>query len=148
MKSTTVVIVVNAKEYLSEIKHQDKALKKKIERLEYLKGKTLKTTLVLGNDGGSGIHKKDTLEDDIIDYLEYEQEIEREMDTLEEFKLQVSEQLDKLEKTEETMVLFYRYVELLDWRQVASKVGCSIRTCHELNTRGLENFRQTVSLHI
>lgn len=143
-----VVIPVNAKEYLSEIKHKDRALKDKIEKLEYLKSKALKTTVSLSNEGGSGIHKKDTIEDAIIDYLQYEQEIEKEMDALEEFKLQVSEELDKLEKTEETMVLFYRYVELLDWKQVASKLECSVRNCHELNTRGLQNFKQTVSLHI
>lgn len=67
-----VVIAVNAKEYLFEIKHRDKAIKDKIEKLEYLKGKALKTTVSLGNDGGNGIHKKDTMEDAIVDYLEYE----------------------------------------------------------------------------
>ncbi|MBP3886922.1 MAG: hypothetical protein J6F30_04610 [Cellulosilyticum sp.] len=139
---------MNAKEYLSEIKYRNKALKEKMEKLEYLKAKALKTTVSLDNDGGNGIHKKDTMEDTIIDYLIFEQEIEREMDSLGEFKLQVSEEIDKLDKTEEAMVLFYRYVELLDWKQIAREVGCSIRTCHEINNRGLENFKQTVSLHI
>lgn len=132
---------VTAKEYLSQIKEHDRSLKKKLERLERLKSKATNSTVSLGSEGGSGIRKKDSLEDAIIDYMEFEQEIEKEMDQLGQLKLKISEELDTLLDSREATILFHRYIELLEWNEVSHKVGWSIRTCHLLNNKGLENFK-------
>lgn len=131
---------MTAKEYLLRIKQWDKSLKRKLEKLEKLKSRSTSTTVVLGNEGGTGVHKQDTMEDAIIGYIELERELRNDMDELNQFKLQVSEQLDQLDDAQEAETLFHRYIELMQWKQVAKVMGVSLRSCYTLNDSGLENL--------
>lgn len=131
---------MTAKEYLLQIKQWDKSLKRKLEKLEKLKSRSISTTVALGNEGGTGVHKQDTMEDAIIGYIELERELRNDMDELNQFKLQVSEQLDQLDDAQEAETLFHRYIELMQWKQVAKVMGVSLRSCYTLNDSGLENL--------
>ena len=133
---------MTAKEYLLQIKEWDKSLKRKLEKLEKLKSRSTRTTVALGNEGGTGVHKQDTMEDAIIDYIELELEIQKDIDEFSQFKLQVSEQIDKLEDQQQIRVLFYRHLELLSWKQVAGITNQSIKTCQRLEQDALENLNK------
>lgn len=75
---------------------------------------------------------------------ELEDELERELTILLELDRQINSCLDALEEPNHMLVLAYRYMEGLGWKQVSAKMGVSCATARRWHTDALEAFKMPV----
>lgn len=53
---------------------------------------------------------------------------------------EISDKIERLENEDEKDVLFYRYIKLMKWEDIAVELGFSWQYVHKIHARGLKNF--------
>lgn len=53
---------------------------------------------------------------------------------------EISDKIERLENEDEKDVLFYRYIKLMKWEDIAVELGFSWQHVHKIHARGLNNF--------
>lgn len=79
-------------------------------------------------------------DDSIMNRMAKILEMEKQLTELYEFRIELSEKIDKLENTNERAVLRYRYVLNLNWEQIADKMGYALRQVHRIHESAIKNF--------
>lgn len=56
---------------------------------------------------------------------------------------EITDRIERLENEDQKDVLFYRYIRLMKWEDIAVKMGCSWAHSHRIHSIALENFMLT-----
>lgn len=127
------------KEYLIKAYRIDQRINSKIEQLEMLNVLATKATTTLSDmpRGSRNVHK---MEDSIMKIFDVEQEINKNIDELVDYKLKVTTDIFKLDNPEFQTVLELRYLCFKTWDQIAYEMGYSVRGIYKLHNRALDGF--------
>lgn len=135
---------MTAKEYLSQIRLMDMKINNKLKELEHLK--EMSTTLA----GFSFMERVqtsketgDTIGKTIAKIIDYQHEINKDIDALVDLKKEIIGSIEKLADSDYIELLYKRYVEFKKWEQIAVDMNYDIRWVYRLHGRALEEINKT-----
>lgn len=95
-----------------------------------------------------GLHTQPRSEAPFVKILEQvymlEDELERELEILLELDKQINSCLDRLSEPNHVLVLAYRYMDGLSWKQISGKLDVSNATVRRWHSDALEAFKMPV----
>src|SRR5690625_7581780 len=78
-------------------------------------------------------------------FIEVAEEINDKIDNLVDLKLSVSNEIDRLDKSEHRILLRLRYINLQSFESIAVSMGYDIRQVHRLHGNALQAFSERVT---
>lgn len=138
--------MMTAKEYLQQIYHLDRRIKRLQSRREEIRADlySVKSTTdynadrvqtsVAGDSMLRLIAKVDSIERDIV----------KELDQLISMKTRISKEIEQVQDTTAKDILYQRYVSFLSFEQIAVNLGYSRRHIDRLHGRALYLFKKDV----
>lgn len=127
-----------AKRYLQQIRRLDTKINRDIEELHRLKAMVTKITPTLKQDVVSGGGTQDKLAEDMSKIIDFEEEINREIDCFVDARKAVTATIDKVEDARLHTVLNMRYVQFKTWEQIACYMGRSYQWVCKLHGTALQ----------
>lgn len=128
----------SAKRYLQQIRRLDTKINRDIEELHRLKAMTTKITPTLKPDAVSGGGTQDKLAEAMSKIIDFEEEINREIDCFVDARKAVTATIDKVEDARLHTVLNMRYVQFKTWEQIACYMGRSYQWVCKLHGTALQ----------
>lgn len=127
----------SAKRYLQQIMRLDTKINRDIEELHRLKAMVTKITPTLKQDVVSGGGTQDKLAEAMSKIIDFEEEINREIDCFVDARKAVTATIDKVEDARLHTVLNMRYVQFKTWEQIACYMGRSYQWVCKLHGTAL-----------
>lgn len=128
----------SAKRYLQQIRRLDTKINRDIEELHRLKAMVTKITPTLKQDVVSGGGSQDKLAEAMSKIIDFEAEINREIDFFIDARNAVTATIDKVEDARLHKVLNMRYVQFKTWEQIACYMGRSYQWVCKLHGTALQ----------
>lgn len=128
----------SAKRYLQQIMRLDTKINRDIEELHRLKAMVTKITPTLKQDVVSGGGTQDKLAEAMSKIIDFEEEINREIDCFVDARKAVTATIDKVEDARLHTVLNMRYVQFKTWEQIACYMGRSYQWVCKLHGTALQ----------
>lgn len=134
----------NAKDYLSQIRYINQEIESRIDERNQLRHSVMLKTSTSKPDK---VQETGTMnfDDKYMKFIEVSEDINGKIDDLVELKMQVSNEIDLLDKPEHRIILRLRYVNLNTFEEVAVKTDYDIRQVHRLHGNALQDFEKRVS---
>lgn len=117
---------MKAKEYLSQAYRLDQRIDAKIEQVMSLRNLAAKATSTLSDAMPSGTRNIHRMEDIIIKIIDFENEINADIDRLVDLKREIMRVIKALPNPEYQTLLELRYLCFKPWEQIAVEMGYSI----------------------
>lgn len=135
---------MTAKEYLRQAYLLDRFIESNIKTLEDLK--LMRTTIQgCSYDERVGSNPNRNIEAPFIRTIEkiweLEDEINEQICQQVSLHREINEAIDQLEDPAERLVLKYRYLNGMEWENIAREMSVSYRTVHRINASALKNFK-------
>ena len=135
---------MESKDYLNQIKHVKSDIQSRVrERNELRSAVEMKTTSYNADkvqEGGAG-----RFDDKYMKYVEASESINKKIDELIDLKMQISNEIDMLEKSEHRIVLRMRYINLESFEKITVMLGYDMRHIHRLHGTALIEFGKKMS---
>lgn len=124
---------------LTSIRDFNIHIKKRYEKVEALKLSTLPSAIRYDKDKIQS-SPQNYQEKALADAVDLEYEIEEEIASMDELKINVYNVINSLEDEEEQKLLLFYYYDVLSWQDVAAKMHRSESSIYDLRLIALENF--------
>lgn len=136
---------MTAKEYLERIQLRDEQINQKLHELEDLqRRRTAISAVDYSKEKSTGSRSNEApfekFSDKITDLIA---EINREIDLFAAEKHEIINQIQGLGDCKLVKILYKRYVEYMDFGDIADEVGYTYQYTIELHTRALKDFENT-----
>lgn len=129
---------MTAREYLEQVCEMDKRINAKCDELCHLKALCEKVTTTMSDMPKGGNDKEDAY----IQLAEARDEINADIDRLAEVKEEVRAAIGVMEDKLLRDLLVHRYIDCLEWAQVAAKIGRTVdMTRKKLHYEALAQFQ-------
>lgn len=127
------------KEYLMQIYKLNKKIKSKLSERDEIMNTLIRAT----DTSKENIHTLDVgrpTEDTVIRLMRYNDDVNEHVDELVDLKVQIAEEIMKLEHENHRVVLRERYIHCKSFEQIAVNEGYVYRHITRLHGRALEEF--------
>lgn len=131
---------MTSKEYLSQFSDFKSEVHNKLEYIENLKDKAMKITTFPNEHGGSRIAKTDSMESSIIEFMDLEREVVKDIDKLIQIENTIQKSIDKLSDRRCRTIIELRYLLLSSWATIEMKTGYSYKQCKRLEQQALKEI--------
>lgn len=134
---------MDVKEYLNQIKYTNQEIQSRIDEKNQLRSAvSLKTSSFNENK----VQETGTLhfDDKYMKYIEVADEINEKIDELVDLKLSISNEIDRLDKSEHRILLRLRYINLQPFENIAVAMQYDIRQVHRIHGNALKAFSERV----
>lgn len=132
---------MTAKEYLEQIKHKDVIINNMIHEKEFLMNEMCGVKAVRYDlDKVQSSPDGDRMATIMAEIEEKEEEINRQIDDLCDFRLQVTRLINALQDEKHISVLYKRYVQFQTWGQIAGDLQYTDRHVMRLHGAALDAF--------
>lgn len=138
---------MKAKEYLSQAYRLDQRIDAKIEQVMSLRNLAAKATSTLSDAVPSGTRNVHRMEDIIIKIIDFENEINADIDRLVDLKREIMRVIKALPNPEYRTLLELRYLCFKPWEQIAVEMGYSIDNVYKLHRMALKTLEVQESGH-
>lgn len=135
---------MDVKEYLNQIKYTNQEIQSRIDEKNQLRSAvSLKTSSFNENK----VQETGTLhfDDKYMKYIEVADEINEKIDNLVDLKLSISNEIDRLDKSEHRILLRLRYINLRPFENIAVAMQYDIRQVHRIHGNALKAFSERVT---
>lgn len=131
--------MLNAKDYLMQIRKLDCLIKNKQEEVMYLEAQTVRGDCYEGDRVQTSVdpHSRENL---LIKIIQVKQEIRKDIFRLTDLRQEVMKVIDELDDVDEIDVLYKRYLYFNCWEQIAIDKGVSIRHIYRIHGQALLNI--------
>ena len=134
-------MVLEAKEYLQQIKRCDTIINSKLAEVDALYGMITRITPVLKDDAGSGGGgQQDKIGNALSKIVDLKNEINRDVDRFADLKREATSLLEKLDNPLHYEILHKRYILYQTFEQIAADMDFTYRWVCILHGRGLQAF--------
>ena len=132
------------KEYLNKIRYTNQEIQSRIDEKNQLRSAVSLKTSSFQSDK---VQESGTLnyDDKYMKFIEVAEEINDKIDNLVDLKLSVSNEIDRLDKSEHRILLRLRYINLRSFESIAVAMGYDIRQVHRLHGNALQAFSERVT---
>ena len=124
---------MTVKEYLSQARYLDQRINSKIQQVASLNGLATKATSVITGMPRNPNYAIASMEDAVTKIVDFQTEINRDIDRLVDLKQEIADTIKAVENTEYQTILEKRYLCFLSWEQIAVDMGYSIRNVQILH---------------
>ena len=131
---------MKAKEYLSQAYRLDQRIDAKIEQVMSLRNLAAKATSTLSDVAPSGTRNVHRMEDIIIKIIDFENEINADIDRLVDLKREIVSTIKSVPNLECQMLLELRYLCFKPWEQIAVEMGYGIDNIFRLHQKALKSL--------
>ena len=135
---------MTAKEYLSQAYRLDQRIDAKIEQVMSLRNLAAKATSTLSDAMPSGTRNIHRMEDIIIKIIDFENEINADIDRLVDLKREIVSTIKSVPNLECQMLLELRYLCFKPWEQIAVEMGYGIDNIFRLHQKALKEVDKTI----
>ena len=135
---------MTAKEYLSQAYRLDQRIDAKIEQVMSLRNLAAKATSTLSDVAPSGTRNVHRMEDIIIKIIDFENEINADIDRLVDLKREIVSTIKSVPNLECQMLLELRYLCFKPWEQIAVEMGYGIDNIFRLHQKALKEVDKTI----
>ena len=132
---------MTVKEYLSQTYRLDQRIDAKLEQIMALRKLAAKATFILSDDVPSGVRNTRRREDIIVKTMDFENEINADIDSLVDLKREIVSTIKAVPNLEYQTLLELRYLCFKSWDQIAVKMGYDLRYTHKLHKLALEECK-------
>lgn len=129
----------DAKAYLRKIELADVHINNKLEDMNKLRTMVTKITATISPVCVSGSGSQDKLGDAIAKIVDLQDEINRKIDNYVDLKKEVGELLDKIQDSDQLMVIHKRYVEYKPLELIALEMNCTYRNVCYIHGKALQS---------
>ena len=138
---------MTAKEYLSQAYRLDQRIDAKIEQVMSLRNLAAKATSTLSDAAPSGTRNVHRMEDIIIKIIDFENEINADIDNLVDLKREIMAAIRSIHDPDYCTVLELRYLCFKPWEQIAVEMGYGIDNVYKLHRMALKTLETQESGH-
>ena len=131
---------MTAKEYLSQAYRLDQRIDAKIEQVMSLRNLAAKATSTLSDAVPSGTRNVHRMEDIIIKIIDFENEINADIDRLVALKREIVSTIKSVPNLEYQILLELRYLCFKPWEQIAVEMGYGIDNVFRLHQKALKDL--------
>ena len=135
---------MTAKEYFSQAYRLDQRIDAKIEQVMSLRNLAAKATSTLSDAMPSGTRNIHRMEDIIIKIIDFENEINADIDRLVDLKREIVSTIKSVPNLECQMLLELRYLCFKPWEQIAVEMGYGIDNIFRLHQKALKEVDKTI----
>ena len=128
---------MTVKEYLSQARYLDQRINSKIQQVASLNDLATKATSVITGMPRNPNYAIASMEDAVTKIVDFQTEINRDIDRLVDLKQEIADTIKAVENTEYQTILEKRYLCFLPWEQIAVDMGYSIRNVQTLHGKAL-----------
>lgn len=133
---------MKAKEYLLQAKYLDQQVQSKLNEIERLNTLATSMNSVISDMPKAKGHTTSRLEDTVVKIIEYENEIQADLDRLITLKREINETIGKIQDVEYRLILQKRYLELCSWEEISTDVDKKVRWVQVIHGRALEELQK------
>lgn len=135
---------MEVKEYLNQIRYIHQDIQSRIDEKERLRQSM---TLKISSFSENKVQESGTLhyDDKYMKFVEVAEEINRKIDSLVDLKMQVSNDIDRMDKSEHRVLLRMRYINLMPFENIAVDMGYDIRQVHRIHGNALQSLSEHVT---
>ena len=131
---------MTAKEYLSQAYRLDQRIDAKIEQVMSLRNLAAKATSTLSDAAPSGTQNVHRMEDIIIKIIDFENEINTDIDRLVDLKREIMRVIKALPNPEYQTLLELRYLCFKSWEKIAIEMNYSIQHIYRLREKAFKEI--------
>ena len=131
---------MTAKEYLSQAYRLDQRIDAKIEQVMSLRNLAAKATSTLSDAAPSGTQNVHRMEDIIIKIIDFENEINADIDRLVDLKREIMRVIKALPNPEYQTLLELRYLCFKSWEKIAIEMNYSIQHIYRLREKAFKEI--------
>jgi DNA-directed RNA polymerase specialized sigma subunit len=133
-----VIQMLDAKEYLKQIRLFDANINNKLEEMQNLKEMAVKITANIKPVVVTGSHSQDKLGDAVAKIVDLQAEINRAVDSYVDKKKEISAVIEKIQNPDQLAVIHKRYFEFKTWEQIACEMNYTYRNICYIHGRALQ----------
>ena len=138
---------MNAREYLSGAYLLDQRINAKLEQVTALRTLAEKATTDCSRERVQSSKSNGTLENVVVKIVELENDIDRDIDRLVDFKRQLKTIFSEVQQPELHLLLEMRYLNYKTWEQIAEAMNYTWRNVLYLHKKALSAVEDTQSFH-
>ena len=131
---------MKAKEYLSQAYRLDQRIDAKIEQVMSLRNLAAKATSTLSDVAPSGTRNVHRMEDIIIKIIDFENEINADIDRLVDLKREITGVIKAVPNLEYQTLLELRYLSFKSWEQIAIEMNYSIQHIYRMREKAFKEI--------
>ncbi len=132
---------MTVKEYLSQAKFLDQRINSKIQQVAALNDLATKATSTLTGMPRNPNHATSTMEEAIAKIIDFQSEINRDIDRLVDLKQEITATIKAVGNTEYQTVLEKRYLCFQSWEQIAVEMGYDLRWLYRIHGKALDEVQ-------
>ncbi|WP_312059897.1 DUF1492 domain-containing protein [Anaerotignum sp.] len=129
------------KEYLSQAHYIDQRINSKIEQVASLRNLTTKATATLTDMPGSASRSSHPMEDIIVKMIDFENEINADIDCLVDLNVEITSLIKRVENPEHRALLELRYLCFKTWVQIAVEMEYDLRWIYRMHKKALTDAK-------
>lgn len=133
---------MKAKDYLLQAKYLDQQIQSKLNEIERLNSLATNMNSVISDMPKARGNSTSRLEDTVVKIVEYENEIQADLDQLFTLKREINETIGRLSDVEYRLVLQKRYLELCTWEEISADIDKKVRWVQVIHGRALEDLQR------
>ena len=134
------------KEYLSQAKFLDQRINSKIQQVAALNNLATKVTSTLTGMPHNPSHATSTMEETINKIIDFQAEINRDIDRLVDLKKALFTTFKAVGNTEYQTILEKRYLCFQSWEKISVDLGYDLRWVYRLHGKALDMVRSITGL--
>lgn len=129
---------MTAKEYLSQAYRIDRRIDAKIEQVASLRNLATKATSTLSDSAPSGSRNIHRMEDVIVKIIDFENDINAEIDSLVDLKREITSVIKAVPNLEYQTLLELRYLCFKSWEDIADEMNYSIQHIYRIREKAFK----------
>lgn len=131
---------MTAKEFLERVMIAQLEVEARLEQIARLQVMATQTTLTLKSVVSHGNKVGSSIENLVLELPEQIWKLEKEISEFVEVRSQATEVISSMENYNERILIEYRYLCLLSWRQIARIMNFSLDHVFKIHRQALRNF--------
>ena len=129
------------KEYLVQGYKIDQRIESKLAQVQSLNDLAIKATSVMSLVPPSGTRNVHRMEDTIVKIVDLQEEINRDVDELVDFKREIVSVIKNIGNPEYRTVLELRYLRFMTWEEIALEISVNLRQIYRIHDRALREIK-------
>jgi DNA-directed RNA polymerase specialized sigma subunit len=138
------VVLLNAKEYLRQLRRLNDIVQSKLDQIETLRSLAQKITYVPKIVSVQESIPEDKMTELISKIVDLQKELETDINNLLDLKLEIMHQINSIDNDDYKLLLMLRYLNFKTWEEIAVEMGCSYQWVHVLHSKALIYFQEKV----
>ena len=133
---------MTTKEYLNQIYKINLMLEAKLEEINSLRAMACRISVPTKTEKVKSSPNTDKLENAVVKIVEVEKETEKVFEELIKKRKNIIDQIDAIEIPEYYSFLTYKYVQMLQTKEIADKMGIAKSAMFRIQSEALEEFEK------